>query len=147
MKYPTLDTVGSNQGVGPHYDAGFLTFVCPFPSKAHYFNQLHQSYYKHPLIPASRFKTLRETGLMYHLLRTRSWSTSGKVRMTHTPLPSSGTYSLQHLRWLLRVSPVRPRTGSSRPQKVQLHAILSPSSKTLRKVREAIRFTSTVSCC
>jgi isopenicillin N synthase-like dioxygenase len=27
VKYPSLDHVSSDQGVGPHYDAGFLTFV------------------------------------------------------------------------------------------------------------------------
>ncbi|KAA1469511.1 Clavaminate synthase-like protein [Dentipellis sp. KUC8613] len=27
VKYPTLDDVSSDQGVGPHYDAGFLTFL------------------------------------------------------------------------------------------------------------------------
>ncbi|TDL24289.1 Clavaminate synthase-like protein [Rickenella mellea] len=27
VKYPTLDTVSSDQGVGPHFDAGFLTFL------------------------------------------------------------------------------------------------------------------------
>ena len=27
VKYPVV-TNGSDQGVGPHYDAGFLTFVC-----------------------------------------------------------------------------------------------------------------------
>jgi isopenicillin N synthase-like dioxygenase len=27
VKYPTRDTITSDQGVGPHYDAGFLTFV------------------------------------------------------------------------------------------------------------------------
>jgi len=34
VKYPALDSVASNQGVGPHYDAGFLTFllqVTPHP--------------------------------------------------------------------------------------------------------------------
>ncbi|EPQ54797.1 Clavaminate synthase-like protein [Gloeophyllum trabeum ATCC 11539] len=34
VKYPALDSVNSNQGVGPHYDAGFLTFllqVSPHP--------------------------------------------------------------------------------------------------------------------
>jgi isopenicillin N synthase-like dioxygenase len=28
VKYPPLDGAVSDQGVGPHYDAGFLTFVC-----------------------------------------------------------------------------------------------------------------------
>lgn len=27
VKYPTLDDVSSDQGVGPHFDSGFLTFV------------------------------------------------------------------------------------------------------------------------
>jgi len=27
VKYPTRDEVASEQGVGPHFDAGFLTFV------------------------------------------------------------------------------------------------------------------------
>lgn len=27
VKYPTLDEVSSDQGVGPHFDGGFLTFV------------------------------------------------------------------------------------------------------------------------
>ena len=27
VKYPTVDSVTSNQGVGPHFDAGFLTFL------------------------------------------------------------------------------------------------------------------------
>jgi len=29
VKYPTRDEVSSEQGVGPHFDAGFLTFVSP----------------------------------------------------------------------------------------------------------------------
>lgn len=29
VKYPTRDEVSSDQGVGPHFDAGFLTFVSP----------------------------------------------------------------------------------------------------------------------
>ena len=29
VKYPTRDEVNSDQGVGPHFDAGFLTFVSP----------------------------------------------------------------------------------------------------------------------
>ena len=29
VKYPTRDEVASEQGVGPHFDAGFLTFVSP----------------------------------------------------------------------------------------------------------------------
>jgi isopenicillin N synthase-like dioxygenase len=29
VKYPTRDQVASEQGVGPHFDAGFLTFVSP----------------------------------------------------------------------------------------------------------------------
>ncbi len=29
VKYPTLDEVTSEQGVGPHFDANFLTFVSP----------------------------------------------------------------------------------------------------------------------
>ena len=27
VKYPALDNLSSDQGVGPHFDAGFLTFV------------------------------------------------------------------------------------------------------------------------
>jgi isopenicillin N synthase-like dioxygenase len=32
VKYPTRDEVASEQGVGPHFDAGFLTFVSSRPS-------------------------------------------------------------------------------------------------------------------
>lgn len=31
VKYPPLDDLASNQGVGPHFDGGFLTFVRPTP--------------------------------------------------------------------------------------------------------------------
>lgn len=30
VKYPALDNLSSDQGVGPHFDAGFLTFVSWF---------------------------------------------------------------------------------------------------------------------
>jgi isopenicillin N synthase-like dioxygenase len=31
VRYPSIDNTTSNQGVGPHFDAGFLTFVgCNF---------------------------------------------------------------------------------------------------------------------
>ena len=31
VKYPAfVENIASDQGVGPHYDAGFLTFVCGF---------------------------------------------------------------------------------------------------------------------
>ena len=30
VQYPVVDDSSSDQGVGPHYDAGFLTFVCTF---------------------------------------------------------------------------------------------------------------------
>lgn len=27
MKYPNVESIQGNQGVGPHFDGGFLTFV------------------------------------------------------------------------------------------------------------------------
>ena len=41
VKYPTRDEVSSDQGVGPHFDAGFLTFVSPGP------NQFIQTLHRH----------------------------------------------------------------------------------------------------
>lgn len=29
LKYPTRDEAASEQGIGPHFDAGFMTFVSP----------------------------------------------------------------------------------------------------------------------
>ncbi|KAH9020045.1 hypothetical protein EDB84DRAFT_1515818, partial [Lactarius hengduanensis] len=29
LKYPTRDEAASEQGIGPHLDAGFMTFVSP----------------------------------------------------------------------------------------------------------------------
>ena len=48
VKYPSLDEVSSSQGVGPHYDSGFLTFVSFFRSTSHGahpcdVNQLYQA--------------------------------------------------------------------------------------------------------
>lgn len=37
VKYPTRDQVASEQGVGPHFDAGFLTFVSPPHTASFYF--------------------------------------------------------------------------------------------------------------
>ena len=38
VKYPTRDEVSSDQGVGPHFDAGFLTFVSLKPSHHPFIN-------------------------------------------------------------------------------------------------------------
>jgi hypothetical protein len=73
VRYPTVDDSSSNQGVGPHYDAGFLTFVCTC-----YFQIIipdiippHHSFYRHHYMKACKCKTYLENGLMCPLFQER----------------------------------------------------------------------------
>ena len=70
VKYPPLDDLASNQGVGPHFDGGFLTFVRPSPilSAADDTDALG-SYCKRPRTLAYRFRTSRDNGSTRHQSR------------------------------------------------------------------------------
>ena len=74
VKYPALDNLSSDQGVGPHFDAGFLTFVGKFIAKvASETHNVPCSYCKRLPTQASRCRTYLENGLTPLRFPARSW--------------------------------------------------------------------------
>jgi isopenicillin N synthase-like dioxygenase len=79
VKYPVV-TGGSDQGVGPHYDAGFFTFVRGDELVLYlYLSNMVASFYK--LLPMKdyRCRTCQEIGLMHRLYQELSSSTLERV--------------------------------------------------------------------
>lgn len=62
VKYPTVDPESGNQGVGPHYDSGFLTFVRMGPSFCVRDTDVIHSYYKPRIIAVYKSRTTQESG-------------------------------------------------------------------------------------
>jgi hypothetical protein len=81
VQYPQTESGAESQGVGPHYDAGFLTFVrvrcLPI---SFYLLTCHPSYSRPPTTRACRSRTSPATGSTSRLSPGLSSSTSGVVR-------------------------------------------------------------------
>jgi hypothetical protein len=82
VRYPVVKEGDDDQGVGPHYDAGFLTFVaCPsvvFPfSCVFYHDDFSSCKRRHTVGCKSRI--FPESGLTHRPFRVRSSSTLEKV--------------------------------------------------------------------
>jgi len=78
IKYPVA-AHGDEQGVGPHYDAGFLTFVYSFFVPVYSIIYQLTSYSKHLHTKVYKFRTYLGSGSMYLLSMVLLSSTLEKV--------------------------------------------------------------------
>ena len=78
VKYPSPTDDSSDQGVGPHFDGGFLTLVCSAMAMEYSYMTFVAEFtfvssFKRLLIEACRCKTCRENGLMLALFQEPLW--------------------------------------------------------------------------
>ena len=84
VKYPATSDVASNQGVGPHFDSGFLTFVrsklyLPSASCDSELTLISRSCYRRHRTMGSRCRTFQATGLTCHPFLEHSLLISARV--------------------------------------------------------------------
>ena len=82
VRYPVIKDGDDDQGVGPHYDAGFLTFVESLSAVSHFHTYLPRRFFsscKHRHIVDCKSRIFQESGLTHHPFRALSLSTSEKV--------------------------------------------------------------------
>ena len=74
VKYPALENLSSDQGVGPHFDAGFLTFVSSSLAVAMIESHcVRLSCSKRHTMQVCRYRTYLESGSMLLPFPARSW--------------------------------------------------------------------------
>ena len=84
IQYPLVKDDVNAMGVAPHYDSGFLIFVCLLFFLLSVDGPDVPSFSKLPPTVASKSKPSPATGSMSLLSQVPWWSTSGKVPSSHT---------------------------------------------------------------